>query len=266
MEDLRFIPDNAATCCGFGSVLLVYGNHGRKFVGDWVLGDEPGILIWREYNRMAYADQQMSGNRVVALIIVAIIHVLIGYVLISGLAYQAVKKAVERVTTVDIDEPPPPEEEPPPPPEPEPNAPPPPVAPPPPISIAPAPPPILTQPTIPPPSPPALVAPPPAPPAPPSQARGATTKNERSWAARIQENYPARALREETEGTVGVRVTVSPDGRVSVCSVTASSGSSILDEAACKGMERYARFNPALDAAGNPTSGNYSTRITYRLN
>jgi protein TonB len=31
-------------------------------------------------------------------------------------------------------------------------------------------------------------------------------------------------------------------------------------------MERYARFEPALDAAGNPTSGGYATRITYMLN
>ena len=215
---------------------------------------------------MAYADQQMSGNRIIALIIVAIIHVLIGYVLITGLAYEATKKIIERVTTVDIEEPPPPEPEDEPPPPPEPDAPPPPVAPPPPINIAPAPPPIRTQPTIPPPAPPRLVVPPPAPPAPPSQARGATTRNERRWAARIQENYPSRALREEIEGTVGVRVTVTPDGRVGGCSVTASSGSSILDDAACKGMERYARFNPALDAAGNPTTDSYSTRITYRLN
>ncbi|OGS51465.1 MAG: energy transducer TonB [Erythrobacter sp. RIFCSPHIGHO2_12_FULL_63_10] len=215
---------------------------------------------------MAYADQQMSGNRIVALFIVAIIHVLIGYVLITGLAYKAAKHVIERVTTVDIEEPPPPEEEVPPPPEPQETAPPPPVAPPPPINIAPAPPPIRTQPTIPPPAPPALRVPPPAPPAAPSQARGATTKNERSWAARIQENYPARALREEIEGTVGVRVSVTPDGRVGSCQITGSSGSPILDDAACKGMERYARFDPALDAAGNPTTGSYSTRITYKIN
>lgn len=221
---------------------------------------------------MAYADQQMGGNRVVSIVIVALIHVLIGYLLISGLAIQGAKAVIERVTTVDIEEPPPPEEpdEPPPPPE-EPTAPPPPVAPPPPINIAPAPPPIQTQPTIPPPAPPALVIPPPAPvapppPPPPSQARGATTRNERRWAGQIQENYPSRALREETEGTVGVRVTVTADGRATGCSVTSSSGSSILDDAACRGMERYARFNPALDAAGNPTTGSYSTRITYRLN
>jgi periplasmic protein TonB len=221
---------------------------------------------------MAYADQQMGGNKVVSIVIVALIHVVIGYLLISGLAISAVKQVVERVTTVDIEEPPPPPDEPPPPPPEQPTAPPPPVAPPPPISIAPTPPPIQTQATIPPPAPPAITIPPPAPPAPPapppapSQARGATTRNERSWAARIQDSYPPRALREEREGTVGVRVSVTPQGRAANCQVTSSSGSPDLDQAACQGMERYAQFNPALDAGGSPTEGSYSTRITYRIN
>jgi protein TonB len=223
---------------------------------------------------MSYASQQqgLTGTKLVALIIALAIVGGIGAVMVIGLAINAIKKEIERVTTVDIEEPPPPEEPDEPPPPPEETAPPPPVAPPPPISIAPTPPQIQTQSTIPPPSPPADRIPPPAPagppPAPPapSQARGARTKNERSWAARIQENYPARALREEIEGTVGVRVSVTPDGRATGCSVTASSGSDILDAAACAGMERYARFDPALDNAGNPTTGSYSTRITYKLN
>lgn len=217
---------------------------------------------------MAYADQEMSGNRMVAIVIVALIHVAVGYMLVTGLAIEAAKTVMERVTTVDIDEPPPPEpeDEPPPPPPDQPQTPPPPVAPPPPINIAPAPPPIRTQPTIPPPAPPVLVVPPPAPPAPPSQARGVSPKGQSRWARRIQENYPSRALREETEGTVGVRVSVGPNGRVTGCAVTASSGSSILDDAACKGMDRYARFDPALDAAGNPITASWSTRIVYRLN
>ena len=224
---------------------------------------------------MSYASQQqgLTGTKLVALIIALAIVGGIGAVMVIGLAINAIKKEIERVTTVDIEEPPPPEEPDEPPPEqPEQTSPPPPVAPPPPISIAPTPPQIQTQQNIPPPSPPAVripppapVGPPPSPPA-PSQARGARTKNERSWASRIQENYPARALREEIEGTVGVRVTVTPDGRATGCSVTASSGSDILDAAACAGMERYARFDPALDAAGNPTTGSYSTRITYKLN
>jgi periplasmic protein TonB len=223
---------------------------------------------------MSYASQQqgLTGTKLVALIIALAIVGGIGAVMVIGLAINAIKKEIERVTTVDIEEPPPPEEPDEPPPPPEETAPPPPVAPPPPISIAPTPPQIQTQSNIPPPAPPARVIPPPAPagppPAPPapSQARGARTKNERSWAARIQENYPARALREEIEGTVGVRVSVTPDGRATGCSVTASSGSDILDAAACSGMERYARFEPALDNDGNPTTGSYSTRVTYKLN
>jgi len=214
---------------------------------------------------MAYADQQMSGSRIVAIIIVALIHVALGYALVTGLAYSAFKKAVERVTTVDIEEPPP-EEEPPPPP-PDEVAPPPPVAPVPPINIAPSPPQFETVTSPPPVAPPVLRVPPPAPPAPPppSKARGASPDGQGRWAARIQENYPARAIRDETEGSVGVRVTISPQGRVTACSVSSSSGSPVLDEAACDGMTRYARYNPALDDAGNPTTGSASTRIVYQL-
>ncbi len=224
---------------------------------------------------MAYADQQMSGNKIVAIIIVGLIHVAIGYALITGLAYQAASNIIERVTTIDIEEPEPeePEEEPPEP-EPQPDVPPPPVAPPPPINVAVAPPPIRTQVTIPPPAPPRLIVPPPAPPAPPapppappapSQARGVSPEGQSRWAARIQENYPAAAVRREIEGSVGVTVQVGTDGRVSGCTVSRSSGENVLDDAACEGMQRYARFNPALNAAGDPITGSFSTTIVYQL-
>ena len=220
---------------------------------------------------MAYADQQMSGNRVIAIIIVALIHIALGYALVTGLAYEAATKVLERVTTIDVEEPPPPEEEPPPPPEDVPETAPPPVAPPPPLNISPRPPDIRTQVTIPPPAPPAIrIAPPapvtpPAPPAPPAvdKSRGAKVKG--NWAARIQGDYPSSALRREEQGTVGMRITVGADGRVEACSVTSSSGSSALDEAACRGMQRYARYDPALNSAGNAVSTTMSQSIRYVL-
>lgn len=217
---------------------------------------------------MAYADQKMSGNKVTALIIVAIIHVLVGYALVTGLAYSAAKKLVERVTTVEIKEEVKKEEEPPPPPKKQEAPPPPIVAPPPKIQLAP-PPPVTVVDTPPPPAPPApiVLAPPaPAPPPAPSQARGVRPKNQSSWAARIQDNYPSDALRQEKEGRVGVRVSIGPDGRVTGCTVTSSSGTPSLDSAACEGMQRYARYDPALDDAGRPTSGSASTAIVYRIN
>ena len=215
---------------------------------------------------MAYADQKMSGNRVTALIVVAILHIILVYALVTGLAYSAFQKVKERVETFDVKEEKPPEEPPPPPPD---QAPPPPiVAPPPPITFT-RPAPVLDVVREAPPPPPAIVftAPPAAPPPPvASKARGAKPKGQGSWAARIQDNYPSAALRKEIEGTVGVRVTIGPDGRVSGCSVSGSSGSGDLDSAACDGMTRYARFEPALDAAGNPTTGSFSTRIVYKIN
>ncbi|HKX77329.1 MAG TPA: energy transducer TonB [Novosphingobium sp.] len=212
---------------------------------------------------MAYADQSMSGNKVTALIIVALIHILLGYALVTGLAYEAAKKVIQKVTTVDIEEEVKKEEEPPPPPDV--KAPPPPVAPPVKINVAIAPPQIVTT-TVPPPPAPIILAPPapaPAPPPPPpapatpAQPRG----NPANWAT--TNDYPSRALREERSGTTGFRVAVGPDGRVTSCTVTSSSGHSDLDEATCSNVTRRARFTPAKDSAGNAVSGSYSSRIRW---
>lgn len=226
---------------------------------------------------MSYASQQQAGNKTTSIVIVVLIHVAIGYLLVTGLAINAVKEVVERVTTVNVEEPPPPpppDEPPPPEQQPDVTSPPPPVTPPQQLNLAPNPPPVETRQDIPPPArtetrpstqPSAPPGPPPAPKG-PSKARGVQPKNQRSWSARIQEDYPRRAAQEEIEGTVGVRCTVTLDGRATGCSVTSSSGSDILDGAATKAVERYARFDPALNADGEPISASWSTRITYKLN
>jgi protein TonB len=214
---------------------------------------------------MAYADQQMSGNKIIAIILVALIHVAVGYALITGLAFSAVRKAIERVTTVDINEPPPPPPDTPPPPQP--DTPPPPVAPPPPISISVAPPPIQVQPNIPPPAPVIRIVPPAAPPAPPpprftpkgAQPRG----NPGSWAT--TDDYPSRALREEKEGVTRFTVQVSPEGRVTSCTVTGSSGTPELDDAACRAISRRARFTPATNGEGQPVAGTYSNSVRWQI-
>jgi protein TonB len=222
---------------------------------------------------MSYANQQegLTGPKLVALIVALAIVFGVGAGMVIFLAVDAVKEMVERVTTVEIkeEEPPPPPEEPPPEDIPEPTSPPPPNAPPPLVNI-PRESPIETtvketpkevfreaSPVVAPPGPPEPKA--------PSKARGVRTKGERGWSARIQEDYPTRALREEVEGTVGVRVTVTADGRATGCTVTASSGNSDLDSGACRSLERYGRFEPALDDDGNPISGSWSTRISYKL-
>lgn len=213
---------------------------------------------------MAYADQSMSGNKITALIIVALIHVAVGYALVTGLAYEAAKKVIQKVTTVDIKEEVKKEEPPPPPPKKADTPPPPIVAPPPKINVAPAAPVIDTVSTPPPVAPPMVLVPPPpaAPPPPRFTPKGAAPKgNPGNWAT--SNDYPARALREEREGTTGFRVTVGPDGRVTDCQITSSSGHSDLDQATCDNVRRRARFAPATDGEGNPTSGTYQNRVRW---
>ncbi|GAA4764641.1 energy transducer TonB [Novosphingobium ginsenosidimutans] len=212
---------------------------------------------------MAYADQEMSGNRIASFVVVALLHVVVGYALVTGLAYEAVQQVVKKVTTVDIKKEEP-KKEPPPPPK-KAAAPPPIVAPPPKINVNVTPPPVQTVVTPPPAAPVVPIIAPPAPVAPPPprvQPKPATPKgNPANWAT--TNDYPTRALREEREGTTSFRVTVGPDGRVTGCSVTSSSGSPDLDDATCQNVTRRARFNPATDGEGQPTSGSYSNRVRW---
>jgi protein TonB len=214
---------------------------------------------------MAYADQQMSGNRITAIIIVAVIHVVLGYALVTGLAFSAAKKVIEKVTTIDIKEEVKKEEPPPPPPK-KMDIPPPVtriVSPPTKINIAPVQaPPLDTTPVPvppPPPLPPPVAAPPPAPRFTPKSA--VPKGNPGTWAT--TNDYPSRALREERAGVTGFRVTVTADGRAGSCTVTSSSGSPDLDEATCSNVTRRARFTPAVDGEGKPTTGSYSGRIRW---
>jgi protein TonB len=206
----------------------------------------------------------MSGNRIVALIIVAIIHLAVGYALVTGLAYEAGKKLIERVTTVDVEEPPPPTEEPPPPPK---DLPPPPpiVAPPPPINISVAPPPIQTVREPPPPAPVIPIARPVAPPAPPAPVQPNPTPRGRPQSWVNTDDYPSRAMREEEQGTTRFSVTVGTNGRVEGCQITGSSGHDDLDQAVCRLITSRARFNPAKDANGNPMTGTWSSSFQWKI-
>ena len=214
---------------------------------------------------MSYVDQPVSRGRTYAIIIVALLHALLAYAFVTGLAYRFVKGLNPDMKTFDVkEEPPPPPEEPPPPPPDQPSSPPmtavqTPIA-------VPSPTPVMVTPPAPyvPPVPiPAPPAPRPAPPpprvVPPQRARA----NLNSYFS--TDDYPAGALRNNEQGTTGFSLTIGPSGRVDACSVTSSSGSSALDQATCRILRSRARYTPARDENGNPTSGRDSGRVTWRL-
>jgi protein TonB len=210
-----------------------------------------------------------------AIFIVALLHALLGYALITGLAYNVVKKVAADLKTFNVEEePPPPEEKPPPPPPDQPQTPPPVVTPPPIVRTNTPPPPMVTTNIAPPPvithvatpAPPAPPAPaPPPPPPPPRKVEPARAKA--NLAGLISdEDYPASALRSEEQGSVRVTLQIGTNGRVTGCSVAKSSGSSALDNTTCRLLTSRGRFTPARDSNGNPTTDTVtSPNIVWRI-
>ncbi|MCJ8191849.1 energy transducer TonB [Sphingomicrobium aestuariivivum] len=224
---------------------------------------------------MSYASRREmgSGNKTGTIIIVALIHVALGYALVSGLALRVVEKAAEDLKTFDVENepPPPPEEPPPPPPEPQQvQTPPPVVAPPPIVRTNPQPPPVTTVNVAPPPqvtttapvTPPAPT--PPAPPPPPRIEPAAPRGDVRGLFS--GDDYPSRALRNEEEGSARARLTIGTNGRVTGCTIVQSTGSSSLDDATCKVLQRRARFTPGTDSTGAKVVSEYTTpTIVWRI-
>ena len=215
---------------------------------------------------MSYAQRkEISGNRTLAIIMVVVLQFALGYAIVTGLAYNVIKKAAQDLKTFDVEEQPPPPEEPPPPPKDMPKVPPPPMTPPPLVRLQAPEPPIqtVTTPIIPPIQPPPIA--PPKPPAPPpprqSQARSLTGSLQGLFSA---DDYPPSALDNNEQGSVTVNLTIGPSGRVTGCSASGSA-SSTLKNTTCRIVSARARFSPAQDANGNPMTSSYSQTIVWRI-
>jgi periplasmic protein TonB len=88
--------------------------------------------------------------------------------------------------------------------------------------------------------------------------------NPASWVT--NDDYPAAALRNEEQGSVGISFNINAEGRVENCQVTSSSGSRTLDDTTCRLVSRRGRYSPALDASGRPVpGGRKSLRFRWQI-
>lgn len=233
---------------------------------------------------MSYAysqSRQIGTNRTFAIIIAAIVHVLLGYAIITGLAYNVIEQATGELKTFNVEEElvPEPEEPPPSPPEQVPDTPSPIVSPAPIIrtqaapslvqTVEHAPPPVVTPRAAPaPPAPPTppIPATPPSPPS-PAPVKAVAPQSASGDLQRLfhGDDYPQSAVRAEEQGSVTVSLTVDTSGRVSACNITSSSGSRALDRATCQILQSRAKFTPARDNRGNLTTDVVSQRISWVL-
>jgi protein TonB len=104
---------------------------------------------------------------------------------------------------------------------------------------------------------------PPPPPPPPKFEPARARANLGSYVSNA--DYPDTAIRNEEQGTTRFRLLVGSDGRVTDCAVTGTSGSSSLDAATCRLMKARARFTPARDSSGRPTTDNVASTIRWVL-
>jgi periplasmic protein TonB len=227
-----------------------------------------------------FAEQQRRpGRHVVSFGIVVMLHLLLGWALVSGLAQRMVEVIKAPIETKIIEEvkppPPPPPENLPPPPK---FAPPPPSFVPPPevvVNPPPTPAPTITTTTVAPPPAPVTIAPaprpeaPPAPPAPvaPRRAVQPAALNVASCAPG-PEDYPPAALRAEATGTTRIRFTIDATGKIANAEVVRSAGVSrehrSLDRVALTKLSEC-RFKPGSDENGNPTGGTTEVEYVWKI-
>ena len=190
---------------------------------------------------MDYAQRERNpAKHLPSITLVVLLHIVLGYALVSGLArkvVEVIKAPIETKIIEEIKKPPP---DIPPPPPPKMAAPPPPFIPPPEINIQP--PPVTPPPTIttvtttpPPPGPPPVIAPP-APPAPP--AAGPPVRTNFAPLTRIEPQFPRQALRDGITGRVVARMIVAANGTVTDVQIV-SSTNRIFDREVIRALSQW---------------------------
>jgi periplasmic protein TonB len=219
------------------------------------------------------AQQRKPGKHIAGIGIVILLHILIGWALVSGLARKVVEVIKNPIETKIIEEvkppPPPPENLPPPPPK---LAPPPPsFVPPPEVVVAPPPTPapaITVQTTTPPPPTPVTIAPAPAPAAPPAPPAPVAAQPAITNVSACKPEYPPAALKAEATGTTSIKFTIDAGGKVVSADVVKPSGASrehrLLDRAAVTSLSGCT-FKPGRDSSGQAVGAATTVEYVWKL-
>jgi protein TonB len=78
-------------------------------------------------------------------------------------------------------------------------------------------------------------------------------------------DYPAAALSAHEAGVVAFKLEIDAAGSASDCTVTASSGSKILDRTTCSLMMRRARFIAGRNLRGEPMGATWRSAVRWSL-
>jgi len=79
----------------------------------------------------------------------------------------------------------------------------------------------------------------------------------------IPADYPSKALTAGHNGLIQFRLDLDETGKILGCHILARTNPDEFADAACHALNRRARFEPALDAAGKPTKTFYINNIRF---
>ena len=78
-------------------------------------------------------------------------------------------------------------------------------------------------------------------------------------------DYPIDLMRAGTQGVVHFRLDVDERGRATRCSIQQSTRPAEFDRVVCSKISRNARFEPALDSAGEPMKSYWRSTVRFEL-
>ena len=84
-----------------------------------------------------------------------------------------------------------------------------------------------------------------------------------SWVS--PNDFPTTDLRLGHTGVTRFRLGIGSDGRVTSCTITASSGWPGLDSATCARLTQRARFTPASDESGAKVAGSFASSVRWEI-
>jgi TonB family protein len=88
--------------------------------------------------------------------------------------------------------------------------------------------------------------------------------NEATITRKVMGSYRASGLNSGERGRIRVRLIVDEEGKVDGCTIIKAAATENLDSPVCEIMAD-ARFEPALDATGQPFRSFYATAVTYQM-
>ena len=78
-------------------------------------------------------------------------------------------------------------------------------------------------------------------------------------------DYPRSAIHEKAQGNVLMRLTIDASGTPVECWQILGTGNEKLDGKSCTAIGQKARFEPAVDANGQPVAAPYVTEVRWRI-